>query len=562
MQVFFSFFVYKLIMNLPILILKSFQMTTSFLKKSFQKQVVFISFLMLSLLVLPLNSHAQEMTAHEVYSDVSSQDWFNPALTWAINENPALLAPATTGFMASPHRSITRGEASVILNRFKGENTYENGVSVFEDVKSNAFYYDAVNYLASVGIVGGYVDQATGLPNGYFGPQDLLTRGQAALLITRANDLEMDHSVFSPFADLSLNHYAYDAVLALYEIGGVNGYGDGTFRVDNDVTRAEFIQMLYGVENLDPTDPTDLVDPIDPTDPVDPVNPAEGPVFTPNENEVDFGSSALEGAEFQFTGHSNLQFTGRVYKPQGDGPFPGVVLVHGCPGSLYYSDTFQEERLSGQYADWGEQTAAKGAVAIVIDSLEARGFDVEEDICGTGGKVLHEAEERKFDVIDTAKYLANVKQVDSSKIAVASWSHGASSSVAAVERGLNPVLSTTGEYLIKWVMFNYGGCGFYGYYGGSYNDASSVGDYLNSVPLYMTWGTADDIPKRCEVFAEAARHLGASEKTGNEIQTRVYSGAQHTYAAADQDTKWTQADREARANAEDWFFNTLLPELR
>lgn len=46
------------------------------------------------------------------------------------------------------------------------------------------------------------------------------------------------------FADLSAGHWAYSYVQTLVGDGTINGYTDGTFRPNNNVTRAEFVKMI------------------------------------------------------------------------------------------------------------------------------------------------------------------------------------------------------------------------------------------------------------------------------------------------------------------------------
>jgi len=48
----------------------------------------------------------------------------------------------------------------------------------------------------------------------------------------------------NPFQDVRASDYFYDTVLDLYDMGAVNGYGDGTFRPYNTTTRAQFVKMV------------------------------------------------------------------------------------------------------------------------------------------------------------------------------------------------------------------------------------------------------------------------------------------------------------------------------
>src|SRR5262249_56845655 len=58
-----------------------------------------------------------------------------------------------------------------------------------------------------------------------------------------------------------------------------------------------------------------------------------------------------------------------VFRPDGDGPFPAVVAVHGCSG-LFDTNGAVRER----YQDWGDHLAAAGFVVLYADSFTGRGL--------------------------------------------------------------------------------------------------------------------------------------------------------------------------------------------
>lgn len=51
-------------------------------------------------------------------------------------------------------------------------------------------------------------------------------------------------SVKNPFSDLGETHDNYDAIIYLYGEGMINGYGDGTFKPNNTLNRAELLKIL------------------------------------------------------------------------------------------------------------------------------------------------------------------------------------------------------------------------------------------------------------------------------------------------------------------------------
>src|SRR6185295_7601682 len=55
-----------------------------------------------------------------------------------------------------------------------------------------------------------------------------------------------------------------------------------------------------------------------------------------------------------------------LYRPAGQGPFPAVILLHGCAG-VRRKDT-----------QWAEALRQEGYVALVVDSLSGRGIGTPE----------------------------------------------------------------------------------------------------------------------------------------------------------------------------------------
>ncbi len=63
------------------------------------------------------------------------------------------------------------------------------------------------------------------------------------------------------FTDLEETHNAYDAVNVLSKLGVINGYDDGSFKPNNNVTRAEFTAMLLRTRGLGSVGSTSLENP-------------------------------------------------------------------------------------------------------------------------------------------------------------------------------------------------------------------------------------------------------------------------------------------------------------
>ena len=135
-----------------------------------------------------------------------------------------------------PDSSITRAEVASIfwqLLKDSGKNMAISGS--FDDVDSNAWYAQAVNYLASIDVINGYED-------GTFQPDRNITRAEFAALISRFDDLSS--SAVQPFSDVPANHWASSYIISAYLKGWVSGYPNGTFMPNNSITRAEVVKAV------------------------------------------------------------------------------------------------------------------------------------------------------------------------------------------------------------------------------------------------------------------------------------------------------------------------------
>src|SRR5258706_16364815 len=57
----------------------------------------------------------------------------------------------------------------------------------------------------------------------------------------------------------------------------------------------------------------------------------------------------------------------QLYKPDGDGPFPTVIALHGCGGLGGHSEPVQS-----RYRDWAEQLVKDGQAVLLPDSYGSR----------------------------------------------------------------------------------------------------------------------------------------------------------------------------------------------
>ena len=100
----------------------------------------------------------------------------------------------------------------------------------FTDVPADAWYADAVNTLASLGMLGGY-------PDGTFQPDRTITRAEFAVVALAFTDGGSGDSC--SFTDVNRNDWFYQYAAQASTYGWIGGYPDGSFRPNNKITRAE-----------------------------------------------------------------------------------------------------------------------------------------------------------------------------------------------------------------------------------------------------------------------------------------------------------------------------------
>src|SRR3989442_10583786 len=63
----------------------------------------------------------------------------------------------------------------------------------------------------------------------------------------------------------------------------------------------------------------------------------------------------------------SVTLRGVLFRPEGPGPFPGVVALHGCAGLLN-----SQGKIVARLADWGDRPAARRVAALFPGCLPSR----------------------------------------------------------------------------------------------------------------------------------------------------------------------------------------------
>lgn len=92
-----------------------------------------------------------------------------------------------------------------------------------------------------------------GYPDGAFRPEENLTRAEFAALIRRLVGIKATDEE-NPFPDVAPDFWAYEDIVSLCQAGYVEGYEDGTFRPERPVTRAEVMEVVNVVLGRKPSE--------------------------------------------------------------------------------------------------------------------------------------------------------------------------------------------------------------------------------------------------------------------------------------------------------------------
>ncbi len=157
-----------------------------------------------------------------------------------------------TDGLVHPEGSITRAEVATIFFRLLSESTrnqYVTKYNNFVDVGEGMWFNVAVSTMAAMGIVNGY-------PDGTFRPNDNITRAEFAAIAARFD--AHGNTTGVSFDDI-YEHWAMKEINIAANNGWVLGYEDGTFKPDQEITRAESMALVNRVLQRIPENESDLL---------------------------------------------------------------------------------------------------------------------------------------------------------------------------------------------------------------------------------------------------------------------------------------------------------------
>lgn len=196
----------------------------------------------------------------------------------------------------------------------------------------------------------------------------------------------------------------------------------------------------------------------------------------------------------------------QLFKPEGGGPFPVVIALHGCGGLGAGA-----EQVAPRYRDWAEQLLKTGHAVLMPDSYGSRELGPQ---CRARERRVLARRERVADIMAARQWLLQQSWVSQDRISLIGWANGASALLWAVR----PQLAAQKiEPDFRSAVAFYPDCRI----------SSGLG-WSARVPTLLLIGAGDDVssPSACRQMVEGARGRSALARIV------VYPDAMHDFDRA------------------------------
>ena len=114
-----------------------------------------------------------------------------------------------------------------------------------------------------------------------------------------------------------------------------------------------------------------------------------------------------------------------LFRPDGAGPFPAVIGLHGCEGLL------ESGTVAGRYRDWADHLTAAGFVVLYPDSYGSRGLGPQ---CAIRRRAIRTDHERVADANAARRWLQAQSYVKPDHVTLVGWATGGVSALWTVRR--------------------------------------------------------------------------------------------------------------------------------
>ncbi|RXH15707.1 dienelactone hydrolase family protein [Bradyrhizobium guangzhouense] len=196
----------------------------------------------------------------------------------------------------------------------------------------------------------------------------------------------------------------------------------------------------------------------------------------------------------------------QLFKPEGAGPFPTVIALHGCGGLGSRADSVQP-----RYRDWAERLLKSGNAVLLPDSYGSRELGPQ---CRVKEIHVKARRERVTDIAASRAWLMKQAWVARNRVSLIGWANGASALLWAVRP--QAVARDAGPDFRAAVAF-YPDCRI----------SAGLG-WSTRVPTLVLIGANDDVssPPACRQMVDGAHGRSALARIV------VYPGAYHDFDRA------------------------------
>lgn len=176
------------------------------------------------------------------------------------NNTPAILTDKHFAYIVGrddgyirPKANLTRAEAATIFFRLLNDKVRNEALTKensFNDVNENNWFNTAVSTLAKLGIINGRTPTE-------FAPAAPITRAELTTIVARMSDAKYEGK--NLFDDID-NHWAENYINVAASNKWIEGDGNGLFRPNDNITRAEVMVLINRVLGRLPESKDDLLE--------------------------------------------------------------------------------------------------------------------------------------------------------------------------------------------------------------------------------------------------------------------------------------------------------------
>ncbi|MEI3895033.1 MULTISPECIES: S-layer homology domain-containing protein [Bacillus] len=204
------------------------------------KQLILAGTVIASTTLTPLTNVQAENTIG--FKDVPENHWSYKAIMDLKEKN--IVAGYGNGMFGFGD-NITRGQVAKLIYAYLKPADKLTTQNPFTDIEGHMFEKEILA-LTKAGIMNGF-------GNGKFGPDNVLTREQLAVVLTKAFNFQATST--TTFKDVDKNYWATNAISALQENKITTGTGDNKFEPQSLVTREQYALFLYNAINKSEKEP-------------------------------------------------------------------------------------------------------------------------------------------------------------------------------------------------------------------------------------------------------------------------------------------------------------------